>query len=759
MKKFKTTLILTISFLFSINLFAEEKLYVFFDDIDNVYDTGYQHIIQDGVKNLYFDPLLMNNYFTPNLLKTGYANFFNSGKNLLDFEVAIFWVGNRPLQYDASTGHKIVREIKTMLDNGKRVIILGNALLAAAFAPNSQFKDPEVTKFLQDYLGITPQSYITMNTTEGSHYKPFGVKAVQGDPVTLGYKKVCNAIHGPDIGELLPPWRFTEWMDVVDMTKLDSTAFGTKAVMTEFLTWTWNWFDLDVTPQTNYAVGLRVQGPSKDPVQDYKVVMWTSGFEMACATQSMPDWQKELWFALKWCVDDLPKPGPNISFSVDPLDFGTVPISESKVEAFTIKNIGRETLEIYDIYTEGFASEGIFEIVTEDLTFNLEPGETKIIEVKFTPSEEMFYSEYLDVESNAANGTLQGIELNGWGGKKPEPGPKLAVASNILDFGTIKPGEKDTLDIKLTNTGTGPLYIMEKFYWPNELKPPFMYAHPYEWSIIIEPGDTVVRSIKFAPSGMTGTFYDTIGIVPYNAVNYKNDTLWVYLKGVSSMTSGDASINLTTNYIEIDSVELGKTNKAPFEIENTGKIVLKISKLEMEDDFDGVFKLLDDDEEDFQHRLPLGLYLSGPSKKRLFYIEFEPKEPKIYQGKIIIEITDNEDNPIPELNQEISVVAIGKDTTTVGVQEKFIYPNLILTATPNPASNYVKLNFSTYSDTNLSIYIMDALGNTVKTIRKGKIEAGSYVENLDISNFASGNYSIVATISGETLRIPLIIIK
>ena len=116
--KFLIWFVLSI-FALNLNLTSAEKLYVFFDDIDNVYTTGYQQIISGGVDQLYYEPLLLNNRYTPNLLKSGYGNFFGSGKNLTDYEVAVFWVGNRPLQYDAGTGHKIIREIRNMLDNGK----------------------------------------------------------------------------------------------------------------------------------------------------------------------------------------------------------------------------------------------------------------------------------------------------------------------------------------------------------------------------------------------------------------------------------------------------------------------------------------------------------------------------------------------------------------------------------------------------------------------------------------------------------------
>jgi hypothetical protein len=752
-----TTLLFAVV-LMNVSAFSQDKLYVLFDDIDYVYNKD-GTIISNGFDELYFKPLLTNNMFTENLLKIGYANFFNSGKKLTDFEVAVFFLGNRPLQYDAGTGHKIVKEIKNMLNAGKRVILIGNVLLYAAFHPQSAYRDPEVQQFFEDYLGITQNAYLPLVTTNGSTYTPFGLKAPQNNPVGKGYQKVCNYAQGPGTcsPSELHPWRYTTYIDAILRKNLKKTTEGNSAEAMELFTWVSDWWNTSSISYSDTLAGLNVQNPSTDPVQDSKLIYWSTGFEIASGCGSIPNWTTELWYAMIWCTSDLPKPGPNIAFSTDPLDFKTVALEDSSVKTVTITNVGRETLEVYDLYDEDFVDKNVFRVLTKTKSFDLKPGESQDIEIGFYPNEQIFYKEYFTVESNAANGKTLGIELEGYGGKKPEAGPKLAVRSTTLNYGTIGPGESKDLNIVLLNPGTAPLFIMQKFHWPREMQPPFMYATPYEWSMTVDPGDSLIRTVRFAPVGSTGIFYDTIGVVPYNAVNYKNDTLWIYLKGISGSIDTEANIAISTETLSIDSTEINKKSLIEFEIENTGTKIIYIKKLKMEDDFGGVFKLLDKNEEDFQHKIPMQMALVGPNKKRLFYVEFAPKEEKTYEGKVQIECMDDVNKPISNLDKEILVTAIGKQG--VSVENYTENENMSLEIIPNPVYDNAKIYYNIKNQSNLELYIIDNLGNKVMNIMSGRLNSGAYIEELNLDKLSSGMYYIVAFNNAEVLKVPLVLIK
>jgi hypothetical protein len=759
-----TLIIFIVSCLSSLDVYSAEKLYVYFDDIGVVVNHEGQAITYDGkpaADHIYWGPLLgHNNFFTPNLMKTGYAEFFSSGKNLTDYEVAIFYMGDQPLQYDGGSGHRVVREIKNMLDAGKRVVLIGNQLLTLAFHEDSPLRDPEVQEFFADYLGVDQDAYFgAINTTQGGQYKPFGIKAIQGDDVSKGYKKACNVRQSENNLEPLHPWRYRPFVEAIDRTEMDSDV-----VMMEYYTPIYDATELNTAPITDIAMGVHLQRPSTDALQDSKIVFWTSGFEVAAASFYMPGWMEEIWYAVYWCSWDLPKPGPNLQFNVDPLDFGTIPVGDSLELEIKITNMGRDPLEIYDLYLD-FPIESGFEVMTDQREYTLDPQESIYIPIMFRPSAEETFDDNLWVESNANNGNMLHIGVIGYGGKKPEPGPKLAVVSDHLDFGTIRPDEKDTMYIVLYNSGIDLLIIQEKFYWPNEKNPPFMYATGYTWPISLDPDDpdkdTAYVPIKFAPAGMQGTFRDTIGIMPYNAINFDEDTLWITLKGISGTGSSDAAISLTDTSLSIDSVELGKKGYTEFTIENTGTQILYIYELQMENDFGGVFKLLDKDDEDFQHELPWALWLGGPQKQRKVKIEFAPTEVKEYTGKALIKLMDEYDNPLPEWDSEVKVTAFGKDSTTSIKDADALDALINMSVYPNPVSEsafiYYTLNLA--KPANLKIYIVDIFGNKVLNIKDSQTEPGSYGININTKKLADGMYFIIAQTGVDIVKLPVVLIR
>ncbi len=760
--KLKYAMLMLVMFFFTANLFSQEKIYVFFDDIDNVYNTE-GTIISNGIDEGYWEPLNINGFFTPNLSKTGYSAFFNAGKSLTDYQVAVFYMGDKPLQYDAGTGRRIVSQIKGMLDIGKRVILIGNFLLYWAFDPQSNQRDPEVQGFFADYLGIDQNAYLGMiqaftQSGQTITFKPFSIKAFDGDDVTKGYPKICNMAASENNVDPMFPWRSRPYIEAIDGNRLPETT-----IPCEFFTWQHDQTDIYVVPPTDTIIAVHVQKESSNPVQDSKIMFWSTGFEVAAASSYLPHFQEELWAAMIWCTSDLPKPGPRLEFNVNPLEFGTVAVEDSLTKEVKITNVGRDPMEIYDMYMDDPYSG--FTIETDELTAELEPGEYVYVPIKFKPGAEEKHEDYFNVSSNAYNGELLSIEVNGFGGKKPEAGPRLAVVSNVLDFGTIDPSDKDTLDIEIVNPGVAPLFIMQKFHWPRENQPPFMYATAYQWSITVQPGnDTVRRSIKFAPTGTAGTFYDTIGIVPYNAVNYKEDTLWIYLKGIARGGSSDAAITLTSDELMIDSTELGKQGSSEFTIENMGTKLLYIYQLELENDYGGALKLLDKNDEEFTEQLPWALWLAGPQKKRKVKVEFNPKEVKTYNGKVLIKLMDEMDNPLPELNSEVYVTAIAKDTAQgIGVIEEGTSRNGILSvkAVPNPLSDFSTLFFSvnSSSEVNLELYLMDLLGNKVKEIKTGKVASGDYRIQLNTAGLPAGMYYILGSANGDFVKLSVAIVK
>ncbi|MBC7387917.1 MAG: T9SS type A sorting domain-containing protein, partial [Opitutaceae bacterium] len=77
---------------------------------------------------------------------------------------------------------------------------------------------------------------------------------------------------------------------------------------------------------------------------------------------------------------------------------------------------------------------------------------------------------------------------------------------------------------------------------------------------------------------------------------------------------------------------------------------------------------------------------------------------------------------------------------------------------PNPATNFVLLNFGTAHSALLEMEILDSNGKRVKRISKPtSISAGNYVQEIDVSDLKAGIYFVKLTTNGKPVTRKLIV--
>ena len=138
---------------------------------------------------------------------------------------------------------------------------------------------------------------------------------------------------------------------------------------------------------------------------------------------------------------------PDISASVDTLDFGAVFVGVTVVDHVEITNIGLETLEILSTMVIG---DEVFTV--PDLVDNLEPGESTTIDVTFAPTDARSVSASLFFSSNDPNEPSFSVELTGVG----ESPPQLTLSESSLSM-DIYSFETDTAHVAVSNSGSGVL--------------------------------------------------------------------------------------------------------------------------------------------------------------------------------------------------------------------------------------------------------------------------------------------------------------
>jgi hypothetical protein len=78
---------------------------------------------------------------------------------------------------------------------------------------------------------------------------------------------------------------------------------------------------------------------------------------------------------------------------------------------------------------------------------------------------------------------------------------------------------------------------------------------------------------------------------------------------------------------------------------------------------------------------------------------------------------------------------------------------------PNPIAVSSELTYTITDLSNVSINLVDLLGNNVRELTTGFVSAGNHSVNLNAQGLASGTYYIVANINGTTSTIPVVINK
>jgi chitodextrinase len=141
-----------------------------------------------------------------------------------------------------------------------------------------------------------------------------------------------------------------------------------------------------------------------------------------------------------------PPPPPPCSVEPDTLEFGPIPATTTLDHAFVIRNggsvaiSGRVTLE---------SECGAFLLVDDPADYQLEPGASDTVRVRFAPAIPGGFSCLLD-----AGGECGPVTCLGVASAPPPPPPAIcSVSPTALDFGTIGPGETKDLRFTIRNTG------------------------------------------------------------------------------------------------------------------------------------------------------------------------------------------------------------------------------------------------------------------------------------------------------------------
>ena len=182
------------------------------------------------------------------------------------------------------------------------------------------------------------------------------------------------------------------------------------------------------------------------------------------------------------------QPIPDIVVTPTLVDFGQVAVGQSLTELVTVSNVGGVDLQVTGLTLSGSAE---FSVAAAALPGAIGPGGQEIVEVTYTPVDDVADAGTLSVASDDPDEPVVDVALSG----EPTPEPDIDVDPWILDFGdvTIDTSAVDTVD--LLNVGDADLQIYGCTYSGD----PNLWVSSCPAGAVIPPGGVEPMEITFHP--------------------------------------------------------------------------------------------------------------------------------------------------------------------------------------------------------------------------------------------------------------------
>ncbi len=242
---------------------------------------------------------------------------------------------------------------------------------------------------------------------------------------------------------------------------------------------------------------------------------------------------------------------PQVAVSPSVVNFGNVDKDVTASSSFTIENSGTAVLEVTDIAISGRHA-ARFRVDTT--SFFINPGETKIVVVFFTPDDAGPFNAVLSVQSTG--GTVV-VSAYGTG-----LAPQLTAVPDTLAFDVIEVGNTSYKNLVIKNTGTTLLNVNASTLTGEHAERFFVANLRFS----LTPGDSEVVSISFTPD-MVGSFTAALEL----ATNAGTRIVPLAGNGIA------AGLSLEPMAINFNDVGTGTTKRDTLNITNTGTAVLQVT--------------------------------------------------------------------------------------------------------------------------------------------------------------------------------------
>ncbi len=679
------------------------------------------------------------------MLRTQYSDAFFSQYKITDFDVAIFPLGEYPLNVATQGGMKVIDKVKEMLDAGKRVMIYGRRMMIWAFLNDASLqagKDPVVIEFLTKTLGMNKDSSSAMITTMSSGgsktWIPFHIRTDETNPTTKGYDVYCNVGYGRNV-EPTPPVIYQDLVDFFQASKKDDISISAYIDQILMINQEGKLQPIITYPKGNRSVALSAR------IGDGKLVLWTLAPDVAGGSEItyFHNMQQQ---TMNWFTVDLPKPIPWIEFETTEINFGeTLPESE-KFKELRFRNFGKKPFQVNKIALDGYEDPGVFTLLdVPSLPLTLQPEGVASIRIKFRPNGEREFEDLIFFETTAQNGSNRAISLKGTGGKNAPTGPEITVQKEPFDFGTIEIGASVILDVTFESSGTAPLIVNKIEFLTNDGMV-FGFPKTMSYPIVVQPGKIYPVQIKYTPRDYGMLYKATLKIT---SDAKKNPLALINLEGRTPAPSEGASIAASVDTLKFPGVVPLQTVTQKLEILNVGKKDLKLNFIYFSTNDDEVYSI----PSSIIDGTPITI---EPTKKMEIPVSFKPYDDGVEYFADLGFYT----NATNDGGDDFHVYFIGMgDKNGVSVAENELSRNLSINIFPNPGTESISVTInSTITNQQVTIKLSNSLGQVVETLFSGYLQEG--MNNIKLnSTLNTGSYYLIIEDGKNQMIHPIMIVK
>lgn len=331
------------------------------------------------------------------------------------------------------------------------------------------------------------------------------------------------------------------------------------------------------------------------------------------------------------------------------LVFESVSIGEQLTRELVIKNVGRGSLIIKELTLLNQSGGNPFTLLTQKTyPLEIEPNGSERYQVRYEPKLAGVAKGMIRTVSNAQNANAAGeydIEI-----RSTELSADISAEPNPMDFGSVKPGEKKTLALQVTNKGSAPLQLFGADFEKNT-EGEFVIETTLAFPVDVASGKSLDIQISYAPKKPTAA--DETLVLRNNTTN--NSRYPIRLVG--QMAAPD--IEVKPLKLVFDKTAMGTKGVQSFEIFNKGTTDLVVSAITLGANTSSDFDL---------PGLPTFPLTVEVGKSHKIDVEYNSRDTKDDTGTVKIASNDPDS---PEVKVELEGKAQGCDLQAAPAQLHF----------------------------------------------------------------------------------------